>query len=438
MRKWTKSYFKEEKEQIVSWPTEQDYKEMNKKLWLNNMKISQPLKLLISEWVHSHIRALHIKYPNKEWLAICKTEQVEPWVFKVIDMIHPEQTASSGSVTATDKGMDWSVDYLIEQWEDLSQWNLILHSHHHMGVFWSWTDDKARLWYNDGRFMCWAVVTAYSWTPETGAISYKGCVNFYKPYNIEIDCEVIQPERDLYQECEEYLNLEDKYKEQVKENAEKNFEELLEQNAGHLTEISDNVDYSRIIEYLGIDITPDLLENYKFVSTKIPNPQVEEFMKWLEEQAIQKAEEETQMEEKEIPEELAEWFAWHDGRETQLVKAFETGEAPAWKSYVWKYYRESLFPQEEEKQKEKEIPQKVSVVDYDYNDGDEDTVYTKRWFPTAEMLKDELGVGSETLVMLDWFGRWQVWSTVSHSFELVEDWLDLIQYDAVNYDSGLI
>lgn len=432
MRKWTKSYFKE-KTSVVSWPTEQDYKEINKKLWLNNIKISQPLKLLMSEWVHSHIRALHVKYPHKEWLAICKTEQVEPGVFMVVDMIHPEQTASSGSVTATDKGMDWSVDYLIEQWEDLSKWNLILHSHHSMWVFWSTTDDNARLWYNDGRFMCWAVVTAYSGDPETGTISYKGCVNFYKPYNIEIDCVVEQPERDLYQEADEYLHLEDKYKEQIKENAKGNLEKLLEENVETLTAMSDNVDYTRIVEYLGIDITQDLLENYKDVSKKIPNPQVEEFLKWLEEQAIQKAEEETQKEEKEMPQELAEWYAWHDGRETQLVEAFRTGEVPA-NRYYWSFYKEykkeSLFPSADSKtDKEFEnVPQSKSLLTYDdYDDEEEDytTIYTSKWFPTRASIVAEVWLTDSDVVRLDDFWRWTIWCTETHKFELVEDYLDI-------------
>jgi hypothetical protein len=105
---------------------------MNKKLGLNNIKISQQITLRVSEKCHAHIRALHVKYAHKEWLAICKVEQIGPGIFEIVDMIHPEQTASSGSVTATDKGMDWSVDYLMEKGEDLSKWNLILHSHHSM------------------------------------------------------------------------------------------------------------------------------------------------------------------------------------------------------------------------------------------------------------------------------------------------------------------
>ena len=228
MRKWVKGVATTPK--IITWPTEEDYKEMNRKLGLNNITISQPLTLKISEKCHWYIRELHMEYPHKEWLAICKTEQVWPWVFELVDMIHPEQTAGSGSVTATDKGMDWSVDYLMEKGEDLSKWNLILHSHHSMWVFWSTTDDKARLWYNDGRFMCWAVVTAYSGTPENGAISYKGCVNFYKPYNIEIDCVVEQPERDLRLETEEYLNLDKKYQAKLEENKKEIFSRLVEES----------------------------------------------------------------------------------------------------------------------------------------------------------------------------------------------------------------
>jgi hypothetical protein len=35
------------------------------------------------------------------------------------DMIHPEQKVSGGDCEATDKGMDWAVDFLIEKGQNL-------------------------------------------------------------------------------------------------------------------------------------------------------------------------------------------------------------------------------------------------------------------------------------------------------------------------------
>lgn len=420
-------------ERTITWPTEDDYKEMNKKLGLNNIKIGKPLTLKISEWCHSYIRNLHIKYPNKEWLAICKTEQVAPWVFELVDMIHPEQTASSWSVTATDKGMDWSVDYLMEKWEDLSKWNLILHSHHHMWVFWSWTDDNARLGYNDGRFMCWAVVTAYSWEPATWNISYKGCVNFYKPYNIEIDCNVEQPERDLRMELEEYLHTDEDYAKALKENKENNFKELILENLDKINEMSDQADYTRIIEYLGIDILDELVNNFRnVVTTKIPNPQVREFLMELEDTATKKAEEETQKEEKEIPQELEDFILWWEVLEKQIEEAFRTWEATRTYSYPHIYStnyktQPSLFPSADSNRSfyDDDIPLSKSVLDPE--DYDETTIYTKKWFPNVNDLKEELYLTDEDMVIVDTNWLYMIYCKETQQFEYVDDYLDIME-----------
>ena len=420
-------------ERTITWPTEEDYKEMNKKLGLNNIKIEKPLTLKISEWCHSYIRNLHIKYPNKEWLAICKTEQVAPWVFELVDMIHPEQTASSWSVTATDKGMDWSVDYLMEKWEDLSKWNLILHSHHHMWVFWSWTDDNARLGYNDGRFMCWAVVTAYSWEPATWNISYKGCVNFYKPYNIEIDCNVEQPERDLRMELEDYLHTDEDYAKALKENKDNNFKELILENLDKINEMSDQADYTRIIEYLGIDILEDLVNNFRnVVTTKIPNPQVKELLMELEDTATKKAEEETQKEEKEIPQELEDFILWWEVLEKQIEEAFRTWEATTPYSYNHLYStsyktQPSLFPRADSNRDfyDDDIPLSKSVLDPE--DYDETTIYTKKWFPTVESLKDELYLTDEDYVIVDTNWLYMIYCKETQQFEYIDDYLDIVE-----------
>ena len=447
MRKWVKGVATTPK--IITWPTEDDYKEMNKKLGLNNIKISQPLTLRISEKCHWYIRELHMSYPNKEWLAICKTEQVWPWVFELVDMIHPEQTASSGSVTATDKGMDWSVDYLMEKGEDLSKWNLILHSHHSMWVFWSWTDDNARLWYNDGRFMCWAVVTAYDRTAwaETWKISYKGCVNFYKPYNIEIDCVVEAPERDLRIDTEEYLNQDKKYQEALNEKKKEIFDKLVEDSIPHINTISDQVNYTRIIDYLGIDITNDLLKNYEWVATKIPNPEVSEFLKLLEQQAEEKAKEEMPQEEKTPPQEITDFIEWAMPLEEQLKKAFETGETPknygyqSWKDYESSksYKNESLFPSAEDNRNfnvDSHIPSSIpsSVVEEDYDGDWNRTIYNKKWFPTVDALREEVKLPEDAYLIVESDWTYRIYCKETQTFETIEDWVEIMYGLGYDYD----
>ena len=180
-------------------------------------------------------------------------------------------------------------------------------------------------------------------------------MNFYKPYNIEIDCVVEQPERDLRKETEEYLNLDKKYQAKLEENKKDIFRRLVEESIPTINTMSDQVDYSRIIEYLGIDITSDLIKNYEIVSTKIPNPEVSEFLKLLEKQAEEKAKEETPQEEKAPSQEITDFIEWAMPLEEQLKKAFETGETSSryksWTEYSKSYKNESLFPTAEDNRK---------------------------------------------------------------------------------------
>lgn len=90
-----------------------------------------------------------------------------------------------------------------------------------MSCFWSGTDDNARKSLNDGRFMAFAVVTAYSHKGDDIEVDYKGCVNFYKPYNIEIDCDMYYEDGylddDYNKYIDEYLKTRDEiFEEKVK------------------------------------------------------------------------------------------------------------------------------------------------------------------------------------------------------------------------------
>ena len=238
---------------------EERCKAMNNAIGLNNIKLNDnKLQLHINAWCSEHIKTLHKEYPSTEWLAICKIEPQGNWEFIMTDMIFPHQKWVGWEVETTQEWMDWAVKELVERKEDLSKWNCILHSHHSMWVFWSGTDDNARLWLNDWRTMAWAVVSAYKWEE----ISYKGCLNFYKPYNIEIDCE-IDTERPLFLECYS------EFQTAVSDLEQTELEKLIAENKERIEELSKTPDYTRLLEYVGIDISNDLVQNYETIKDKV-------------------------------------------------------------------------------------------------------------------------------------------------------------------------
>ena len=85
MREWTEKLAPITQEEIK--PI--DYKEINQKIWLNNIDVHQAPVLTISAWCHNHIKALHKKYPWTEWTAICRIVNHWDWQFEMVDMIHP-------------------------------------------------------------------------------------------------------------------------------------------------------------------------------------------------------------------------------------------------------------------------------------------------------------------------------------------------------------
>lgn len=285
-----------------------DYKEINNKVWLNNIEVSQRPILTISSWCHNRIRALHKKYPSTEWLAWCKIKNLWNGNFVMTDMIHPWQKISWTDVSITDEWMDRLVDYLIEQGEDLSEWNCVLHSHHSMGCFWSPTDDNARQSLNDWRSLAWAVVSSYKWEE----IDYKGCINFYKPYPIEIDCDIQYETEDLYWQAQEWGDY--------LVNREKEIYNELVLTDEKLKELQTKYNYDRLLDYLGIDITKELEENAIQVAMKIPSKDYEERLKEIKEIAKEKTQEEIGGP---IDNELTQRMEWNEYLDEQLEKAKE-------------------------------------------------------------------------------------------------------------------
>jgi hypothetical protein len=85
------------------------------------------------------------------------------------------------------------------------------------------------------------VVTAYD---KEGNINYKGCLNFYKPYNIEIDVNVMNNAD---------MTIVDKYNDYLQKIAESEasfYEFLTEENKEYIDSITETPSYNNISEYL--------------------------------------------------------------------------------------------------------------------------------------------------------------------------------------------
>lgn len=282
-------------------------KAMNEAIGLNNIKVDKPITLEISEWCAEHIKTLHKEYPSTEWLAVCKVEPKWNWEFEMVDMIFPWQKWVWWEVETTAEWMDRLTKELVERKEDAWKWNCILHSHHHMGCFWSGTDDKARLWLNDWRTLAWAVVTAYN----GDEISYKGCLNFYKPYNIEIDVNVVDADNNMMQAVDEYESL-------LKIEYENAYADLLKASEDKINELSNSPDYTRVLDYLWIDITDSLVANYETIKGKV-NVDLSEFIKQIESEALEIAKSTLEyMWDSNVLNEYSEYCDWSDNLLSQL------------------------------------------------------------------------------------------------------------------------
>lgn len=384
------------------------YQQMNDKLWLNNIKLEEQPRLTISEWCHKHIKELHKEYPKEEWLALCKIEKRWPWDFYLVDMIHPEQSTSSWAVTATDNWMEWAVKELQERWEDMWLWNCVLHSHHWMWVFWSGTDDNARKSLNDGRFMAFAVVTAYKWTGDKMEVDYKGCVNFYKPYNIEIDCDMYYEEWELEEDynkyIDEYVNIRDDL-----------FEYKVAEKQEEMNWLMSQPDYTRVLDYLWLDIKDVLDKNYQeVVMQKMPNPQVEAILKTCENEAKAEAEEKMK-ENKEIMEWMEQYMNWVKWS-TNLKNQLEEHKKIKAKVYNWwDDYRKSMEYQSQYSPANR-------FFDDDLDDGGDGRGFrfnTQR-YPTSEQLRAQLWLKPEvSVIQVNW--NWQVYSKSQNKYVYADD-----------------
>lgn len=253
-------------------------KEFMQTIWLNNMSATVwKIKITLSRRMHEYIKQLHKLYPHTEWLGLCKTQQIAPWHFLVIDMIHPEQKIASADVTATDEGMEWAFNYLTQNDPTgIADWNCVLHSHHKMWVFWSGTDDNARKGLNDWRTMAFAIVTAYS----GNTISYKGCLNFYRPFPVEIDAEMdveSSPEIENPDKTEQFNQIQSGMNYSLME------EMLGTEMANTLKEYYNSILHEKYIQFASDEITVEKVLSSDKYDWFLSEEEVEEYKKLREE-----------------------------------------------------------------------------------------------------------------------------------------------------------
>lgn len=378
---------------------EEKRNEMNKLIGLNNISIKGNITLLINDWCAQHIRTLHKEYPHTEWLAVCKIEPQWNWVFLMTDMVFPWQKGVGGEVETTEQGMEWLNKELISRNENWKLWNCILHSHHSMWVFWSSIDDNARLGMNDWRWMERAVVTAYEWDN----ISYKWCLNFYKPYNIEVDVEVKNEDKvNIIKQYEDYLV-------KVDESEKKFYDFLLEQNKEYIDSITNKPSYSTILDYLWIDITEELNENYEWIKDKIWNPELVAYLKQLEDKARELAINEVNIGwvYTDMLVEYSAFCEWSDNLLTQLEENRKTKIT----TYQWSLISSTAYPVNR------------------YFDDDEKDIYEFVASKYSESYVRSMFRIDDTIPMKMWDEwEWLVYSYYYGEYVYVEEWADDYYY----------
>lgn len=363
---------------------------------LNNIPIKENVYLLINDWCTEHIKTLHKEYPHTEWLAFCKVEPQGNGVFLMTDMIFPWQKGVSADVETTEEWMKWLSEELLRRWEDWKLWNCVLHSHHTMGCFWSGTDDNARKSLNDWRQLAWAVVTAYD---KEGNINYKGCLNFYKPYNIEIDVNVMNNAD---------MTIVDKYNDYLQEIAESEasfYDFLTEENKEYIDSITETPSYNNISEYLWLDITDDLKKNYDEIKDKIGNPELLDYLKSLSDLSHRLAVEEVNNNGA-YSDLLAEYGAFCDWSDNLLTQLEENRKTKTETAVQWTLLSETAYPTNRYLEDD-DYDNYFSVPDFD-----EYYVRSTFWIP-------------QTVPMKIWQNNeWLAWSFQQWQYIYVEDWAE--------------
>lgn len=381
---------------------EEKRNEMNKLIGLNNISIKENITLLINDWCAEHIKTLHKEYPNTEWLAVCKVEPQWNWIFLMTDMVFPWQRGVGWEVETTEEWMEWLNKELMERNESWKLWNCILHSHHWMGCFWSGTDDNARLGMNDWRQVERAVVTSYD-KEDKNKINYKGCINFYKPYNIEIDVEVKNVEwQSIVEKYNDYLT-------KIAESETTFYDFLLGENKDYIDSITQTPSYSGVLEYLWVDITEELKENYIKINDKIWNPELLDYLKQQNDLAHQLAVEEINNGWR-YSDMLAEYGAfceWSDNLLTQLEENRKTKIS----TYQWSLLSSTAYP-----------------LNRDFDDDDYDIYEFVASKYAESYVRNMFRIASDIPMKMWEQWEWLVYSYYYGEYVYVEEWADDYYY----------
>lgn len=217
-------------------------------------------------------------------------------------------------------------------------------------------------------------------------VDYKGCVNFYKPYNIEFDCVVDYEDDRAFEKVRKAYKKHKEREEKVKNRGLEIYSEIIQNEWV-------DADFSSIQDYLWIDVSEELTRNYYKVSRLLPSAN-KEFFEGIEKRAIAQALQENPWEE--IPTELLQWDTWDD----ELLKQLEEARKPkvVVKDYTYSYestikpwWREEWKKEKEEKEEEKV----EEIIGADLTEEDVE-FFNKERFPEARMLRMNYNIPTHT------------------------------------------
>lgn len=184
-------------------------------------------KFVVSSFMNELIKRIHKAYPHQEWSGIWRAEKKD-WYYLISDIIFWEQENSWTLTTISEKWVSEILEKLVEKCpEKMGEYNVWIHSHHSMAVFWSGTDNAQKQSFDDGNAKhFFHIVTNYdkSWNPW-----YKWALTFYKPMNVELEVDVeVESGWDILDICWEAKGSILAMQEQAKIDKEKLWDELIE------------------------------------------------------------------------------------------------------------------------------------------------------------------------------------------------------------------
>lgn len=169
------------------------------------------MKIVIEKVLMDKIRALVLSTPE-EFTLMGKTKLVDGNI-ELIDFRIPKQSSNASTTEVSASQIIDFVNELDDVGENPAEWNMWIHSHNTMGVFWSGQDLKQMEEFNMGP--AWFAHLVVNTTTQRGAVTQ------YKPFAIgnedvpvEIVDTIVPTDEELEQVAawnDEYLALRDKH-----------------------------------------------------------------------------------------------------------------------------------------------------------------------------------------------------------------------------------